>query len=191
MIITITGKPCSGKGTVAKEFCKKHNFEYICTGDMFRSYAKQFGYDNILSFQEQDSRVKQIDKLVDDKVAEIGKTRANENIVIDSRLAWYFVPNSFKVFIDVDNVTAGERLLSANRDTEKSSSLEDAITMLQSRWNVENERYLELYQVNNLNLNNYDFVIDSSKLTPEKVVEEIHESYSNFIKKEISTTLKP
>ena len=32
MIITITGKPCSGKGTVSKEFCKKYNFEYIGTG---------------------------------------------------------------------------------------------------------------------------------------------------------------
>jgi len=180
MIITITGKPCSGKGTVAKEFCRLHNFEYICTGDMFRSFAKQFGYDNILTFQEQDSRVKQIDKLVDDKTEEIGKSRSDENIVIDSRMAWHFVPNSFKVFINVDDTVAGERLLTANRDTEKTTSLENAIETLKSRWNVENERYMELYNVNNLNLKNYDFVIDSSNLTPTEIVEEIYKNYQKF-----------
>ncbi len=186
MIITITGKPCSGKGTVAKEFCKKYNFEYICTGDMFRSFAKQFGYDNILTFQEQDQRVKQIDKLVDDKTAEIGLTRSTENIVIDSRMAWHFVPNSFKVFIDVDDKVAGERLLSANRDTEKTSSLENAVSSLKARWEVENNRYMELYNVNNLNLNNYDYIIDSSNFTPTEIVEKIYENYINFIKNKIN-----
>ena len=189
MIITITGKPCSGKGTVAKEFCNKYNFEYLCTGDMFREYAKQFGYDNILAFQEQDPRIKQIDKLVDDKIYTIGKTRASENIVIDSRLAWHFVEKSFKVFIDVEDSVAGSRLMNAKRDTEKSTTLDEAISSLQSRWNIENERYMELYDVNNLNPKNYDLIIDSSNLTPSEVVEKIHENYLIFIKNSKNTIL--
>ena len=119
MIITITGKPCSGKGTVAKEFCKKYGFEYICTGDMFREYAKEFGYDDILTFQEEDPRVRQIDEKVDSRIKEIGTTQANDNIVIDSRLAWHFVPKSFKVFIDVDDINGGKRLMGAKRETEQ------------------------------------------------------------------------
>ena len=182
MIITITGKPCSGKGTVAKEFCKLYGFEYICTGDMFREYAKQFGYNNILTFQEQDPRVKQIDKLVDDKIYEIGKTRLNQNILIDSRLAWHFIPNSYKVFIDVSDEVAGARLITAERETEKTKSLEDAIKQLESRWKVENDRYQELYNVNNLNPKNYDFVIDSSNLTPEEIVEKIYNNYKKSLK---------
>ena len=184
MIITITGKPCSGKGTAAKEFCKKYNFEYICTGDMFRNYAKQFGYDNILTFQEEDSRVKEIDKLVDDTIYNIGKTRLNENIVIDSRLAWNFIPNSFKVFIGIDDKTAGERLLDANRDTEQVNTLKDAIKNLQSRWQVENSRYQELYVVNNLDLNKYDFVINSANISPEAIADEIYNAYKNYINKQ-------
>ena len=182
MIITITGKPCSGKGTVAKEFCKKYNFEYLCTGDMFRAYAKEFGYDNILTFQEQDPRIKQIDKLVDDKIYDIGKTRTSENIVIDSRLAWHFVEKSFKVFIDVEDSVAGNRLINAKRDTEKSTTIDEAISSLQSRWNIENERYMELYGVNNLNPKNYDYIIDSSNLTPTEIVEKIYENYLDFVK---------
>ena len=149
---------------------------------MFRNYAKQFGYDNILTFQEEDSRVKEIDKLVDDTIYKIGQERSNENIVIDSRLAWHFIPNSFKVFIDIDDKTAGERLLDANRDTEQAESLNEAIKKLQTRWAVENSRYQELYGVNNLNLNNYNFVINSANLTPIKIVEEIYSAYINFTK---------
>ena len=183
MIITITGKPCSGKGTVAKEFCKNYNFEYVCTGDMFREHAKRLGYDNILTFQEEDPRVKEIDNIVDSSMEQLGKTRINDNIVIDSRLAWHFIPNSFKVFIDVDRTVAAQRLIGADRETEKTTSLEDAIKKLDSRWQVENDRYMELYQTNNLDLSNYDYVIDSSNLTPTQIMEKIHNEYIKFLKR--------
>lgn len=181
MIITITGKPCSGKGTVSKEFCNTYNFKYVCTGDMFREFSKQFGYDNILSFQENDKRIKEIDKLVDDRTIEMGLSQINEDIVIDSRLAWHFIPNSFKVFIDIDDETAGKRLLEANRETEKAQTLQQAIESLKNRWNVENTRYQELYKIDNLNLNNYDFVINSANLTPKEVTEKIYQAYVKFL----------
>lgn len=181
MIITITGKPCSGKGTASKEFCKKYGFEYIGTGNMFREYAKQYGYD-ILSFQEQSALVTKIDNLIDTQIYNLGQSRLNDNIVIDSRLAWHFIPNSFKVFIDIDDETAGQRLLSANRDSESAQTLEEAIKTLKQRWNVENARYQELYNIDNLNLNNYDFIINSKDLSPEQVVEKIYENYQIFLK---------
>lgn len=184
MIITITGKPCSGKGTASKEFCKTYNFEYICTGDMFREYAKQFGYDNILDFQAKNEKIKEIDKLIDDKIYDIGQKRWKDNIVIDSRLAWHFVEKSFKVFIDVNPEIAGKRLFEAKRDTEQYKSLEDATEKLQERWDVENRRYMELYGVNNLNLDNYDLVVSSNNLTPTELVEKIHEEYLKFIKEQ-------
>ena len=181
MIITITGKPCSGKGIVSKLFCKKYNFKYICTGDMFREYSKQFGCDNIGDFQ-QDKRIKEIDKLIDTQIYELGKTSLNENIVIDSRLAWHFIPNSFKVFIDITDKIAGERLLNAKRETEQVKNIDDAIKVLKVRWKDENDRYQELYNTNNLNLKNYDMVISSDNLTPEEIVNKIHEKYQRFLR---------
>lgn len=180
MIITITGKPCSGKGTVSKLFCEKHNFEYLCTGDMFRAFAKEYGYDDILTFQ-QNHNIVEIDHLVDNKIAEIGKTQANKNIIIDSRLAWHFIPNSFKVFIDIDWQTAGERLLSSKRDTEKVKNLEEAISVLKDRWNAENSRYTSIYNTNNLNPKNYNLIISSNNKTPEEIVNEIYIEYKKFM----------
>ena len=109
MIITITGKPCSGKSTVAKMFAEKYNFTHMSTGDLFRKYAKQFGYD-ILTFQQVDDRVKEIDELVDSKIINIGKTKSNENIIIDSRLAWHFMPASLKIKLEVDKEEAAKRI---------------------------------------------------------------------------------
>lgn len=182
MIITITGKPCSGKGTVAKEFCKRYNFKYVCTGDMFRSIAKEMGYDNILTFQKENKDIKNVDRTIDNEIIKIGKKNLDKNIVIDSRLAWNFIPQSFKVFIDVDISEAAKRLLSANRETEKISTLTQAVETLKERWQTENDRYLELYGVNNLNKKNYDLVINSTRLKPEQIVEKIYKKYEKFAK---------
>lgn len=180
MIITVTGKPCSGKGTACKILCEKYSFEYICTGDMFRSLAKQHGFDNILEFQ-QNSDIIKIDHMVDDSIKEIGEKRHNENIVIDSRLAWHFAPKSFKVFIDVDWDIAGERLLNANRASEQVSTITEAITKLKDRWEVENARYEKIYQTNNLNPDNYDLIISSNNKSPEEIAEEIYKNYQKVM----------
>ncbi len=182
MIITITGKPCSGKGSISKYLCSKYNFDYVCTGDMFRKLSKQHGYDNILHFQQSHDKIKDIDKIIDNKIEEIGKTRINDNVIIDSRLAWHFIPDSFKVFIDIDWNTAADRLLNSNRDTEKAESRDHAIKILKDRWNTENIRYQELYKIDNNNYNNYDFVINSDK-SIEELSEIIYKEYKKFIKK--------
>ncbi len=182
MIITITGKPCSGKGTVSKLFCKKYNFEYLCTGDIFRELAKSYGYDDVLEFQK-DEVCKNADEIVDNKTTELGKTSIDKNIVVDSRLAWHFIPASYKVFIDIDWQTAGERLLGANRHNEQAKDLNSAIIKLQDRWQKENTRYFELYKTNNLNPSNYNLVVSSQNKTPEEIADIIYENYKNYMQK--------
>ena len=181
MIITITGKPCSGKGTVSKIFSKKYKFEYVCTGDMFRAIANKLGFSSVLEFQ-QNGDVGIADKMVDKQTADLGKKRPEDNIIVDSRLAWHFIPNSFKVFIDIDWETAGERLLESNRANEKANSLDNAIELLKTRWQVENERYSRIYNTNNYNLCNYDLVISSKDKNPEQIAKNIYKEYIKFIK---------
>lgn len=181
MIITITGKPCSGKGTVGKLFAEKYNFEYMCTGDMFREYTKKLGYSSILEFQQKYPDITSVDKEIDNQTTEIGKKRINDNIIFDSRLAWNFIPESFKVFIDVDWNIAAERLLQTNRNTEKVSSLQEAELALKNRWQEENDRYIKLYKTNNTNPNNYNLVVSSTDKTPEELCEIIYNEYQKFM----------
>ena len=181
MIISITGKPCSGKGTVGKIFCNKYNFKYMCTGDMFREIGEQMGYKDILSFNSDTHIIKSIDEMVDNRTKEIGQSQLQENIVFDSRLAWHFIPQSFKVFIDVDLDIAAERLLDAKRNSEEVKNIKEARRSLKKRWDTENTRYNELYNIDNTNLNNYNLVIDSSNFTPEEIADMIYVEYSKVM----------
>lgn len=182
MIITVTGKPCSGKGAASKILCEKYGFDYLCAGDIMRDIAEQEGYENVLDFQLNSPNVKEVDKFIDNKIAAIGKQRVKDNLLIDSRLAWHFVEKSFKVFVDVEIETACERLIAANRKHEQATSKTHAEQLLTNRWNTENERYLELYKTNNTNKNNYDFVIDSTNLSPEQMADMIYKAYQEFEK---------
>jgi len=181
MIITITGKPCSGKGTVTKLFCSKHNFQRTSVGDMIREIALQHGYSSVLDFQQNYEKMHEIDNMVDNQTKEFGKNNLQKDIVFDSRLAWHFIPNSFKVFIDVSWEEAGNRLFSAGRENETADTPEEASKLLQERWNAENFRYNKLYNIDNLNLSNYDFIIDSTNKTPEQIVDEIYINYKKFM----------
>ena len=49
-----------------------------------------------------------VDKMIDDTTAKIGRER--DNIMFDSRLAWHFVPDSFKVFVITDINEASRRV---------------------------------------------------------------------------------
>ncbi len=181
MIISLTGKPCSGKGAVSELFCEKYNFKHLSGGEMAREVSKKLGL-SIAEFNE-DERIKKVDKVVDTNIIKFGKKHLKDDIVFDGRLAWHFIPKSFKVFLDVGWQTAGKRLFSANRENEKASSIEEAVSSLKKRWNAENVRYMELYGVNNLNKNNYDLIIKTDNKTPEQIAEKIYKEYKKFMQK--------
>lgn len=183
MIITINGKPCSGKNAVADYFSEKFGFKTIVAGDIFRKIATERGVDILELNRQKDIS---IDKFVDEKLIEIGKTEASSNIMLVSRTAWFLVPNSFKVFIDVQPKVQFERLSKSNRSDEIISADEEkAIADLKERWNLENERYRQLYGKDNTDLSNYDYVVDNSDLTIQQTAEKIYEKYLEFVKKTV------
>lgn len=175
MIITITGKPCSGKSAVINYLCEKYGFEKIGCGQMFRQIATERGIDILELNRICDTS---IDKLVDDKIVEIAKARKNDKIIFDSRTAWYFVPESFKVFIDVDADEQAKRLLGSKRSDEiVDVSIEQAKKDLLERWNLENERYYALYKFNNCDPSVFDYVINNTHLSIEQTAESIYQKY--------------
>ena len=87
----------------------------MSTGDMFRSIASERGYSNILEFQKS-KEIYDVDREIDSRTQAIGKAREKDDLLIDSRMAWHFIPHSFKVFLDVSLQTAGKRLIEAERE---------------------------------------------------------------------------
>jgi cytidylate kinase len=172
MNITITGKPCSGKSTVAKLLEQNRNFKRIGVGDIFKEEAKKrdMSAEEFNAFCLQDPSY---DFFIDDETKRLGAELQGKDIIFDSRLAWHFVPESFKVFVDVNDDEMISRLVNSNREgKEKYDNPIEA-----------KKRYQKIYGVDNSDLSQFDFVIDSSNKTAEEVEAEIWKSYQDFVQK--------
>ena len=179
MIITMTGKPCSGKSVVIAYLMEKYGFTKFSGGDIFRRIASERGIDVLELNRRNDTS---IDKLVDDEIIAIGKRDIDKNIIFDSRTAWHFIPASFKVFLDIDVEEQINRLVNSGRTTEiVDLSHDDAKKALQERWDLENKRYKELYNFDNTDLSKYDCVVNTSALSVEEVAEKIYSEYLNYL----------
>ena len=182
MIITISGKPCCGKSTMAEIFCKKYGFERIYAGAIFKEEARKLGLSvKELSLGQEHF---EIDYKVDSELKKVYNTRLSEDIMIESRPAFGFMPKAFNVFIDVDDDVMANRLLNSDRTgKEKAQSFEEALTECLTRYQADCKKYKKLYNIDCDNMNNYTFVINNSNLTPEQTADMVYEEYLKFIEK--------
>lgn len=182
MIITISGKPCTGKSTMTEIFVEKYGFNRIYAGKIFKEEAKKLGID--ITDLCKSELIYEIDKRVDKELENIYLTRFDENLIIESRTSWSFMPNAFNVFVDLPEDIMANRLFNSDRSVEeRGATLEEAKTKVTERYNADVARYKMLYNIDCDNLSNYDFVIDNSTLTPEQTADEIYKAYLEFIKK--------
>lgn len=182
MIITITGKPCTGKSTMAEIFINKYGFDRVYAGAIFKRHARELGID--ITELAKSTQVYEIDKRVDAELEQIYTTRLRDNLLIESRTAWSFMPKAFNVFIDIPDSVMAERLFNSDRPVnERGKDLAEALQKVTERYNADVARYKLLYNIDCDNLDNYTYVIDNSNLTPEQTADKIYEEYLKFVKK--------
>ena len=160
---------------------KRLNYTVYRNGDYFRKLAKESGMD-VTKFNEYVKDHPEIDRKIENSASEYAKE--HDNFIIDARLGWYAVPQSFKVYLKVDIDIATKRVYEdeARRDSErKFDTLEEQKNDIIKRYKLENERYFELYGVRKQDESNYDFVLDTSMLTPEEVADKIEAEYKKWL----------
>ena len=177
-IITITGDLGSGKSTVSNLLRERLNLEYIYTGKIQREIANKYNMTTLELNQYAETHP-EIDEEID---ATFKSLNNSTDLLVDSRLAWFFIPDSFKVFLKTDVMVSAYRISNDNqRGSEKYSSLEEAVDNIIARKTSENKRYLELYGANCSDLSNFDLVIDTSFITPESVADIIVAEYNSWL----------
>ena len=169
MIITISGTAGSGKSSVAKALAKKLDYKHYSMGDFQREIAKAKGL-SIVQLGELEKTDPSIDRMVDDKQIKLGKEQ--DNFVIDSRLSAHFIPNSFKIFLDADLNVRAKRITKV-REAESYVDVQKAIDASVQREKTNQERFIEYYKFDFMDMNNYDLVIDTSEKKVEDCVEKI------------------
>jgi len=173
-IITMSGDIGGGKSSVAKFLNKIMGYEIIGTGTIQRQIAEHRGITT-LDLNRLSQTDRSIDDEIDSYVIELGKNRSQ--LIIDSRLAWHFIPGCFKVYLSVDANIGAERVFNDDRDSENNPSLQATFDNNLSRQKLERDRFKKLYNINFKDYSNYNIVIDTSYASPEEIAQTIHDSY--------------
>lgn len=179
-IISLGGELASGKGSTSKVLMERLNFGVYKNGDYFRKLAKESGMD-VTTFNLYVKDHPEIDRQIENSAAEYAKT--HENFIIDARLGWYAVPESFKVYLKVDIDVAAKRAFNdpLRKSTEKFNSVEEQKEDLKKRYALENERYWQLYGVRKEDESHYDLIVDTTYQTAEETADIIEKAYKEWI----------
>jgi len=176
MKITISGTPGSGKTTVGKLLAKELKFNFFSAGEFMRELAKKKGI-SLMELSKTAVENRETDDAIDNWVAAIGET--DENFVMDGRVAFNFIPESIKIFLEVSEDEAARRVYEQLRPDEKENTSHAAtFENIKKRKEFENARYKKYYNLDYTSPDNYDLVVDTTSMPIEKVVKKI----SDFIR---------
>lgn len=176
--ISIAGELGSGKSTVSNYLITKIDYKIFSAGILFREMAQQLGMTpkEFNVFIEKDPH---FDNHVDDTIIKKGKEESN--IIFDSRMAWHFVPDSFKIYLYVDVDTATERIMNdTKRVNETYKDFETARQNIIERRQSEVLRYSNFYHVDVNDYRNYDLIIDTCSADKDYINELVLKSFQAF-----------
>ncbi|MBN2459884.1 cytidylate kinase family protein [Candidatus Woesearchaeota archaeon] len=178
MIIAIGGSAGGGKTSVANALARKLGYKRYSGGDMMRSFAHEQGI-TLEELHQQAKSDPNFDRQVDEQLKRIGEKE--DNFVIDSRLGFFFIPHSIKIYLDAELKIRAKRTMEKARFEECPEDLKEAMRLLEKRAENDAARYEKLYGVNPFEHEHYDLVIDTSKNTVEQTTEQIY----RFIKSKV------
>lgn len=179
-IITIAGDHASGQGTLSNNLKEKLGYEIYRNGQYVRQLAQEKGM-TIAEFQVYLNEHPDLDREIEKSATEYASTR--DKLIIDAKLGWYAIPESFKVYLKVDIDVAVKRAFEdqTRKNTEPFSSIEEAKEKILYRHHEETKRWIEEYGVNRDDMSNYDLVIDTTKLAPMDVCDTVVAEYIKWI----------
>lgn len=180
-IITIAGTLGSGKSSTGKRIAAELGYRHFSSGDFFREIAKEHGVT-----VEEINKKAELEKEIDFKTDEKVRSLASENdLIIDSRMAFHWIPSSFKVFLTLPPEAAAKRIFThmqqEGRISESAESPEEVLRSIQSRRESERKRYADLYQIDIDDTSPYDLIVDTEKNDLNAVVRIIVERYRTWV----------
>lgn len=179
-IISLAGDLGAGKTTVTKILQETLGYDVHRNGTAFRELAIANGMD-VTKFNEYVKDHPEIDEQIE-KSAREAADKHNE-LIIDARLGWFAVPESFKVYLTVDLDEAAKRAFNDpnRKESENFATLEEQKEDIKRRFGLENERYFNLYGVHKEDKSNYDFVIDTTNISQEEVAKRIIVAFEKWL----------
>jgi cytidylate kinase len=183
-IITLSGKPGSGKSSTADRVAEMLGYTRYSLGDYVREETRK----KKMTLSEYNKRAEEkpdMDFHIDEKLRELRDAR---DIVIDARLGFYWIPESFKVYLELSEDLAIARIFKdvnlntmRNKSGEGSPSMDDVYEQVAERMRSEKRRFKKLYGVNPYSIEHFDLVIDTSNHSPQTVAITVFDTYKRWL----------
>ena len=172
--IIISGPPAIGKTTIAKGLAKEFNIEYLSGGDILKELAEEQGFQTKgddwwdtqegINFLDQRKKNSEFDKNVDNKLKELF---SKGGIVVTSYTLPWLVDGGIKIWLDGSKENSALRMT-----TRDNSSKNEALEIVQKRYNENKIIYKELYGFEfGEDLSVFDKIIETDGLNVEQVLE--------------------
>lgn len=179
MIITINGRPGSGKSTTTQLLAKALRFKTIDVGQLRRRAAKQHGMTlhefNVWSEKHPNAGDRAFDRAL------IAMVKRTKNVVVSSRTAFHFFPQAFNVFLDVSPTVGAKRIQADQQDrsveTGKLRSLRAIQAAAVKRVRNDSRRYRKLYGIDIFQKRNYSYILNTTRIPIPQVVRKVQAAF--------------
>lgn len=185
MIISISGSHGSGKSTIAKMLAEKLSWPRYYMGGLRREAAKKRGL-SLAEYNKLGESDPSTDLEIDLFQKKLGKEK--DNFIIEGRTSWHFIPQSLKIYFDVEKEEGAKRIfehLKTDNDRNEGknlNTLEDVIKSVEERYESDKKRYKKYFNIDVYDKKNYDICIDTSNLK----IEDVYKKALDFIENNLN-----
>ena len=164
--ITVSGSPGSGTSTLVEKICQSRNWSSLNGGRIFRAEASSRGL-SVVEFSALCKKDLNVDRALDEKLKKILASPDSPEVV-ESRLSGWWAHqmgiNCLRVWISVSDEKRARRI-----QTREGGELEERLLESKQRQDDDNQRYMELYQIDMSDMTPYNLVIDSDEIDANEV----------------------
>ncbi|MEM0453346.1 MAG: AAA family ATPase [Sulfolobales archaeon] len=159
LVIAVSGRPGSGKTTLAKSLAEALGLRYVSSGGIFRKMAEKLGVSLV-----DMSRIAENDFSIDKAIDEEARNEALKGgVVVDGHIAAWILKDLAHIKISVIAPLEVRVSRIAKRD---SLSFEEALRIIKKVEDSENRRFKALYGLDLSDNTVFDLIINTSTFTP-------------------------
>lgn len=154
------------------------------SGDLVRERTSKKGL-TLAEYNKLAAKKPEMDHEIDE---ELRALREKNDLVIDSRLGFYWIPESFKVYLWLDTEVAIARIyrdsninIGREKVGEGVDSMDAVYKQVEQRSKGERDRFKKLYHVDPFDTENFDLIIDTSRHSPQTVALTVFDNYNKWL----------